>query len=73
MIGWYVHHSGYGHVSRFLAVLPHLRGPVVAFSSLPRPASAPSALEWVVLPADDDPVALRYAAGNTENLGVELV
>lgn len=54
VIGWYVHHHGFGHVARFLAVHPHVRTPVVAFSSLPRPAGLDAATEWVVLPADAD-------------------
>lgn len=33
-VGWYVHHHGAGHASRFAAVAPHLEG-VVALSSLP--------------------------------------
>lgn len=56
MIGWYVHHHGFGHVARFLAVHPHLRGPVRAFSSLPRPAALADDVEWVVLPDDADAV-----------------
>lgn len=55
VIGWYVHHHGYGHVARFLAVHPHLRAPVVAFSSMPRPAGLAPDVEWVELPPDADP------------------
>ncbi len=55
VIGWYVHHHGYGHVARFLAVHPHLRAPVVAFSSLARPARLAPDVEWVELPPDADP------------------
>jgi hypothetical protein len=51
--GWYVHHHGHGHVSRLLAVRPHVPGEVVVFSSLPAPASLPPATEWVRLPEDD--------------------
>lgn len=54
VIGWYIHHHGFGHVSRFLAVQPHLRTPVVAFSSMPRPAALASDVEWVLLPPDAD-------------------
>ena len=54
MIGWYVHHHGHGHVARFLAVQPHLRAPVVAFSSMPRPATLAPEVEWVELPPDAD-------------------
>lgn len=56
VIGWYVHHHGFGHVARFLAVHPHVRGPVRAFSSLPRPAGLGDAVEWIVLPEDADTV-----------------
>lgn len=54
MIGWYVHHHGFGHVSRFLAVQPHLRDSVIAFSSMPRPAALAGDVEWVLLPEDAD-------------------
>ena len=54
VIGWYVHHHGFGHVARFLAVRPHLRSRVVAFSSLARPASLEREVDWVVLPPDAD-------------------
>jgi hypothetical protein len=56
VIGWYVHHHGFGHVARFLAVQPHLRVPVVAFSSSARPSGLDPAVEWVKLPADADAV-----------------
>ncbi|GEB47244.1 hypothetical protein AB6V29_16015 [Microbacterium sp. 20-116] len=55
VIGWYVHHHGYGHVARFLAVTPHLRTPVVAFSSMPRPAGLAAGVDWIELPPDADP------------------
>ncbi|KQM39099.1 hypothetical protein SAMN04487788_1267 [Microbacterium testaceum StLB037] len=55
VIGWYIHHHGFGHLSRFLAVAPHLREPVVAFSSMPRPAGLPADIEWIDLPPDADP------------------
>ena len=56
VIGWYVHHHGFGHLARFLAVQPHLRTPVVAFSSMARPAALDPAVEWVALPPDADAV-----------------
>lgn len=56
MIGWYVHHHGYGHVARFRAVRPHLHRDVRVFSSLPRPAELEERVEWVVLPHDADTV-----------------
>lgn len=58
VIGWYIHHHGYGHLARFLAVTPHLRVPVAAFSSLPRPAGLDPAVPWTRLPADAD-IAVR--------------
>ncbi|MDQ1085201.1 MULTISPECIES: hypothetical protein [Microbacterium] len=54
MIGWYIHHHGFGHVARFLAVQPHLSEPVIALSSMPRPDGLGSEEEWVVLPPDAD-------------------
>lgn len=56
MIGWYVHHHGYGHVARFRAVQPHLRERVRAFSSLPRPDGLGDDVEWIVLPHDADTI-----------------
>lgn len=57
MIGWYIHHHGHGHVSRFLAVQPHLRTPVIAFSSMPRPAGLAAEVEWMTLPPDAESFA----------------
>jgi hypothetical protein len=57
MIGWYVHHHGHGHLTRFLAVRPHLPGAVVVFSSLRPPAELPPETSWTVLPFDADIVA----------------
>lgn len=51
MIGWYVHHHGAGHVQRLAAVAEHLRTPVTALSSAPRPAGW--AQGWVQLERDD--------------------
>lgn len=56
VIGWYVHHDGYGHVARFRAVQPHLRERVRVFSSLPRPDGLDGGVEWIVLPGDADTV-----------------
>lgn len=55
-VGWYVHHHGAGHLTRFLAVRPHLRRRVVAFSSLARPTDLPVDTTWVQLPRDDDDI-----------------
>ncbi len=54
LIGWYVHHHGRGHVTRLLAVLPHLDADVVCFSSLPRPDALPQHCTWVRLDRDDE-------------------
>ena len=51
MIGWYVHHQGAGHVQRLRAVAEHLRTPVTALSSAPRPADWDGG--WVQLERDD--------------------
>lgn len=56
MIGWYVHHHGWGHVTRMLAIRPHLAEDVTVFSSLPRPAALTVGTTWVQLPFDADPV-----------------
>ncbi|MBM2620348.1 hypothetical protein JIG36_33040 [Actinoplanes sp. LDG1-06] len=54
LTGWYIHHHGAGHLTRFRAVRPHLPGDVVVFSSLPQPESLPAATTWVHLDRDDD-------------------
>lgn len=56
MIGWYVHHHGWGHLTRMQAVRPHLDAEVTVFSSLPQPAALPARTTWVQLPSDADPV-----------------
>lgn len=56
MIGWYVHHHGWGHLTRMQAVRPHLREQVTVFSSLPAPRILPADTVWVALPSDADPV-----------------
>lgn len=56
MIGWYVHHHGWGHVTRLLAVRPHLADEVTVFSSLPRPDALDDRTTWVHLPFDADAV-----------------
>lgn len=57
MIGWYVHHHGHGHRTRFLAVRPHVRDDVVVFSSLPAVDPLPERTQWVRLERDDEPTA----------------
>ncbi|WP_341935836.1 hypothetical protein MRBLWO14_001511 [Microbacterium sp. LWO14-1.2] len=56
MIGWYVHHHGWGHVTRMRAIRRHLSEEVTVFSSLPAPDSLGDGTTWIRLPADADPV-----------------
>lgn len=56
MIGWYVHHHGWGHVTRMQAIRPHLDDDVTVFSSLPQPDTLPERTTWVQLPSDSEPV-----------------
>jgi len=56
LVGWYVHHHGAGHLTRLLAVRPHLDADVVVFSSLPAPRTLPEGTTWRSLPRDDDSV-----------------
>jgi hypothetical protein len=56
LVGWYVHHHGAGHLTRLLAVRPHLDADVVVFSSLAAPAVLPEATTWLQLPRDDHDV-----------------
>lgn len=55
VIGWYVHHQGRGHLSRFLAIRPHLDADVVCFSTLERPDGLPDGTTWIRLDRDDRP------------------
>ncbi|MCU1405435.1 MAG: hypothetical protein JWQ43_1738 [Glaciihabitans sp.] len=55
LVGWYIHHHGAGHLTRFLAVRPHLDADVVVFSSMAEPSSLPASTTWVSLPRDDEP------------------
>lgn len=56
-IGWYVHHHGGGHLTRLLALAPHLAAEIDCFSSLPRPDALQPNCSWTVLPRDDDTTA----------------
>lgn len=56
MIAWYVHHHGWGHLTRMQAIRPHLADEVTVFSSLPEPESLAPRTTWVQLPSDSDPV-----------------
>lgn len=60
MIGYYVHHQGRGHLHRAVSLSPHVRAPLVGFSSLPQPADW--AGEWVQLPMDAEPGEDHQAA-----------
>lgn len=53
-IGWYVHHHGRGHLTRFEAIRPLIDARVVVFSSLEAPQGLPADTEWVALPRDDE-------------------
>ncbi|MEH3089904.1 MAG: glycosyltransferase [Microbacterium arborescens] len=55
-IGWYVHHHGRGHLTRMLAIAPHLDREIVCFSSLPCPPDLPARISWIELPRDDEPM-----------------
>lgn len=52
-IGWYVHHHGHGHLTRFLAIASTLDADTVVFSSLAAPASLPVGTRWIRLETDD--------------------
>ncbi|MEI3868257.1 glycosyltransferase [Microbacterium sp. CCNWLW134] len=56
MIGWYVHHHGWGHATRLRAIVPHLDDEVTVFSSLPEPIGLPAGARWVRLPSDADDI-----------------
>ena len=62
MIGWYVHHHGWGHLTRMQAIRPHLDDEVTVFSSLPAPGDLGDDTAWVRLPADADPVVTADGA-----------
>ncbi|WP_146078240.1 glycosyltransferase, partial [Subtercola sp. Z020] len=55
LVGWYLHHSGAGHRTRFDAVRRHLDADVVVFSTLAPPPALPSHTRWVMLDRDDQP------------------
>lgn len=50
VIGYYVHHQGWGHLQRARAIAAHLPAGVTVLSSLPAPDPV---LRWVQLPMDD--------------------
>ena len=53
MIGYYVHHQGFGHLARALSIGRQLRRPVTLLSSRAVPQSNPF-MHVVALPRDDD-------------------
>ncbi|MEW1835319.1 glycosyltransferase [Microbacterium sp. NPDC079995] len=53
-LGWYVHHHGRGHLTRLLAIAPHLDAEVDCLSTLAAPSGLPSGWTWTVLDRDDD-------------------
>jgi hypothetical protein len=74
LVGWYVHHHGAGHRTRFSAVRPHLDADVVVFSSLAAPADLPVDTTWVELERDDAPTVgpdgvLRHPADASPTVG----
>lgn len=52
MIGYYIHHQGFGHLARAMSICERLRCPATALSSMDIPAPHPFA-EIVRLPLDD--------------------
>lgn len=52
MIGYYIHHHGFGHLARAMSIAARLRRPMTALSSLDIPAPHPFAAV-VNLPRDD--------------------
>jgi hypothetical protein len=52
-IGWYVHHHGRGHLTRMLAIAPHIDRRVRVFSSLEPPSQLPDNCAWTILDRDD--------------------
>lgn len=53
LVGWYLHHQGAGHRTRFDAVRAHLDAEVVVFSTLAPPAVLPAHTRWAMLDRDD--------------------
>jgi hypothetical protein len=51
MIGYYVHHAGYGHLQQARCIAAHVTGDITGLSSLRKPSGWPG--QWVTLPRDD--------------------
>lgn len=58
MIGYYIHHQGYGHLARAMSICARLRQPSTALSSMTIPDDHPFT-EVVSLPRDDQSDAPR--------------
>lgn len=56
MIGYYVHHHGFGHLARARCIAAASHEPVTVLSSLPAPDVAEPFAQWLTLPADDSDV-----------------
>src|SRR5215831_1764252 len=57
VIGWYLHHQGFGHAVRFMAVAERMRGfaPDVKFVGVGSVRPSQWDGDWLDLPRDDDP------------------
>lgn len=62
MIGYYVHHHGFGHRNRAVSVSQAYRGGLVGLSTLPRPSGWNG--DWIVLPDDAGAGPGREATAN---------
>ncbi|MDF2442533.1 MAG: hypothetical protein JWR01_736, partial [Subtercola sp.] len=62
LVGWYLHHQGAGHRTRFESVRRELDADVIVFSTLPPPQVVPEHTLWVMLDRDDEPE--RLAGGD---------
>ena len=53
LVGWYLHHHGAGHRTRFESVRRELDADVVVFSTMAPPIVLPNHTRWVMLDRDD--------------------
>lgn len=63
MIGYYIHHHGFGHLARAISICAHLRCPITALTSLDIAAPHPFAAV-VKLPRDDEAEQVREPTAN---------
>ena len=63
MIGYYIHHHGFGHLVRAMSICAHLRCPITALTSLDIAAPHPFAAV-VKLPRDDAAEQVREPTAN---------